>query len=80
MQEFMKQNERMDMTQEMMSDAVDMALGDEDEQQSDEIVQSVLSEIGIEVGEELGTGVRSGIGVEESKQPVDDLEARFRNL
>jgi|EP00360_Condylostoma_magnum_P000034 hypothetical protein len=40
MQEFMKENERMDMTQEMMSDAVDMALEDpNDAEQSEEVVQ-----------------------------------------
>eukprot|EP00360_Condylostoma_magnum_P000817 CAMPEP_0168313276 /NCGR_PEP_ID=MMETSP0210-20121227/768_1 /TAXON_ID=40633 /ORGANISM="Condylostoma magnum, Strain COL2" /LENGTH=66 /DNA_ID=CAMNT_0008267649 /DNA_START=395 /DNA_END=592 /DNA_ORIENTATION=+ len=66
------------MTQEMMSDAVDMALEDpNDAEQSEEVVQQVLSEIGIEIGDQLGNG---GVGNlaprEEAKVGAgDDLES-----
>merc|ERR1719325_504295 len=48
MQEFEKQSEIMDMKEEMMSDVIDDALGDEDdEEESDAIVSQVLDELGL---------------------------------
>lgn len=86
LQEFMRENERMEMTEEMMGDAVDMALGDEEDAiESDAVVNQVLSEIGVEIGGQLETGHLPGVR-EEAKQEVvangglDDLEARFKNL
>merc|ERR1719322_580542 len=49
MQEFEKQSEIMDMKEEMMSDVIDDALGDEDdEEESDAIVTQVLDELGLQ--------------------------------
>ena len=86
LQEFMRENERMEMTEEMMGDAVDMALGDEeDAMESDAVVNQVLSEIGVEIGGQLESGHLPGVR-EEAKQEVavngglDDLETRFKNL
>ncbi|KAF5836398.1 Snf7-domain-containing protein [Dunaliella salina] len=48
MREFEKQNERMEMTSDMMGDAVDDAMGEEDEEEeTDGLVNQVLDEIGI---------------------------------
>jgi charged multivesicular body protein 2A len=48
MMDFEKESEMMDMKQEMMEDAIDDVMETEgDEQESDEIVQQVLDEIGI---------------------------------
>lgn len=50
MQEFEKQSQMMDMKEEMMDDAIDSALGDDDdEEEGDKIVTQVLEEIGIEM-------------------------------
>lgn len=83
MREFCRQNEQMDLTEEMMGDAVDMALdGGETEEETDQVVAQVLGEIGVEYGDQLESGHMGAVGVrEESKaQGVSDLEARFNNL
>merc|ERR1719516_843876 len=47
MQEFEKQSEIMDMKEEMMSDVIDGALGDEDdEEETENVVNKVLAELG----------------------------------
>lgn len=54
MQEFEKQSEVMDMKEEMMNDAIDDAMGDdEDEEESDAIVSEVLDELGLQLSEKL---------------------------
>jgi len=54
MMEFEKQSEIMDMKEEMMDDAIDGAMGeDDDEIEGDKIVTSVLEELGIEMTGEL---------------------------
>jgi charged multivesicular body protein 2A len=46
--EFDRQNERMDMTSEMMGGAIDDALGEEEEEEeADELVSQLLDELGI---------------------------------
>lgn len=54
MMEFEKQSEIMDMKEEMMNDAIDDAMGDEDdEDESDAIVSQVLDELGLQLTDEL---------------------------
>merc|ERR1719187_2913032 len=54
MMEFEKQTEIMDMKEEMMSDVIDDAMGDEDdEEESDAIVTQVLDELGLQLGDQL---------------------------
>ena len=56
MMEFEKQSEIMDMKEEMMDDAIDSAMGeDDDEIEGDKIVTSVLEELGIEMTGELAS-------------------------
>lgn len=56
MMEFEKQSEIMDMKEEMMDDAIDSALGDDDdEDESDKVVKEVLDELGIELTGELAS-------------------------
>lgn len=73
MMEFEKQSEIMDMKEEMMNDAIDDAMGDEDdEEESDAIVGQVLDELGLQMADELtglpstGTTLKAG----GSKQPA----------
>merc|ERR1712061_599592 len=55
MMEFEKQSEIMDMKGEMMVDAIDDAMGDEeDEEESDAIVNQVLDELGLQLNDKLG--------------------------
>ena len=52
--EFDRQNERMEMTGDMMGDAIDDALGEEDEaEEADELVSAVLDELGIATDAQL---------------------------
>nr|CAG4638824.1 EOG090X0H8I [Cyclestheria hislopi] len=62
MQEFEKQSEIMDMKEEMMSDAIDDAMGDEaDEEESEAIVSQVLDELGLQLTDQLtGLPIASG--------------------
>jgi charged multivesicular body protein 2A len=54
MMQFEKESELMDMKDEMMGDAIDDAFEeDEDEAESDEIVNKVLDEIGISFNQEV---------------------------
>ncbi|KAG1047951.1 hypothetical protein G6F43_009630 [Rhizopus delemar] len=96
MMQFERENEMMDMKDEMMGDAIDDAFEeDEDEAESDEIVNKVLDEIGIHFDQELGeipTGIKQPEGPlasshERIAQPEgalssDDaaLQARLDNL
>merc|ERR1719216_2478 len=55
MMEFEKQSEIMDMKGEMMEDAIDDVMGDEeDEDESDAIVTQVLDELGLQLNDKLG--------------------------
>jgi hypothetical protein len=49
--EFEKENDIMDERQEMMDDAIDDATGMEDEEESEDVVNQVLDEIGIDLGQ-----------------------------
>lgn len=55
--EFEKENDIMDQRQEMMDDAIDDVTGLEDEEESEDVVNQVLDEIGID----LGSAVRLGL-------------------
>ena len=52
--EFEKENDIMDQRQEMMDDAIDDVTGLEDEEESDEVVNKVLDEIGVDLGQSVG--------------------------
>ncbi len=54
MMEFQKQSEMMGMSQELMGDAIDDALADEDEEEETEnVVNQILDEIGISLTDQL---------------------------
>ena len=54
MREFEIQNEKMEMTSETMGDAIDDAFeGDEEEEETDNLVNQVLDEIGISTEHEV---------------------------
>ncbi|KAL8808719.1 MAG: hypothetical protein Q9223_007743 [Gallowayella weberi] len=52
--EFEKENDIMDQRQEMMDDAIDDVTGLEDEEEGDEVVNKVLDEIGVDLGQAMG--------------------------
>lgn len=82
MQEFEKQSEIMDMKEEMMSDVIDDAMGEDDEEETDTVVKQVLDELGLQLNDQL-TGLpaaQSAIGDTAnnkivSKQPVGPIGA-----
>ena len=49
--EFERENDIMDQRQEMMDDAIDDVTGLEDEEESDEVVNKVLDEIGVDLNQ-----------------------------
>ena len=49
--EFEKENDMMDQRQEMMDDAVDDAMGAEDEEESEDVMAQVMDELGIDLGQ-----------------------------
>ncbi|KAI5841343.1 Snf7-domain-containing protein [Morchella snyderi] len=88
--DFERENDIMEQRQEMMDDAIDDVTGLDDEMESDEIVNQVLDEIGVEMNHSLGetpSGIAS-TGITEGKvaQAVgadamdDDLQARLDSL
>jgi charged multivesicular body protein 2A len=51
--EFEKENDIMDNRLEIMDDAIDDATGMEDEEESEDVVNQVLDEIGIDLGQSV---------------------------
>ena len=49
--EFERENDIMDQREEMMSDAIDDVSGLDDEEETDEVVNQVLDEIGIDLSQ-----------------------------
>merc|ERR1712165_114940 len=95
MMEFEKQSEIMDMKGEMMEDAIDDVMGDEeDEDESDAIVNQVLDELGLQLNDKLGdapvgTGTLASATTNKNKTAVAagatddddaDLQARLDDL
>ncbi|KAK6466614.1 charged multivesicular body protein 2a [Huso huso] len=92
MMEFEKQSEIMDMKEEMMNDAIDDAMGDEDdEEESDAVVSQVLDELGLNLTDELSnlpsTGGKLSVTAGKKAEPTPtladadaDLEERLNNL
>jgi len=56
MTDFQKESQVMDMKEEIMNDVMDDAMaGEDDEAESDEIVQQVLDEIGVNLDQSVST-------------------------
>ena len=65
MMDFERQNEKMEMTQEVMGDAIDDALeGSEDEDEAAELVSQVLDEIGVSMDAALVSAPTGPVGAQ----------------
>ncbi|XP_062518630.1 charged multivesicular body protein 2a-like [Corticium candelabrum] len=93
MMEFEKQSEIMDMKEEMMSDAVDDVIGEEDdEEEGDAIVQQVFDELGLNLADMLSDLPSTGGPLQAKSKAApqaaaaaaadddSDLQARLDNL
>lgn len=91
MMEFEKQAEIMDMKEEMMNDAIDDAMGDEDdEEETDAVVSQVLDELGLTLTDELSNLPATGGSLSVAGKKAEptaaladadaDLEERLNNL
>lgn len=89
MQNFERENAKMDMTGEMMEDTLEDALGESgDEEESDLIMNQVLDEIGIDIKGQMdrapaagGSNLAGPSSVRGSKAPTDaDIEAQLKRL
>ncbi|GAB7347245.1 hypothetical protein MBLNU459_g3341t3 [Dothideomycetes sp. NU459] len=91
--EFERENDIMDQRQEMMDDAIDDVTGIEDEEDSEEVVNQVLDEIGVDLNQSLGETpsglqknavaegrVAQAIGGGGNDAGDDDLQARLDSL
>ena len=82
--EFEKENDIMDQRQEMMDDAIDDVTGLEDEEEGEEVVNQVLDEIGVDLGQAvsvfscapLGATDRCTAGRDSSGSP-EELATRW---
>jgi len=84
MMEFEKQNEMMDMKEELVGDTMDDAFeGEEEEEESEEIISQVLDEIGINLKSELidaPTTSTVSTSTKVDAKEEEDLQARLDNL
>jgi charged multivesicular body protein 2A len=60
--EFERENDIMDQRQEMMDDAIDDVTGLEDEEEEDEVVNQILDELGIDLGQAVSCGLVLRVG------------------
>lgn len=72
--EFEKENDIMDQRQEMMDDAIDDATGVEDEEESEDVVNQVLDEIGIDLGQAVSVVFQISVTVH--LQSIDGRDAK----
>mgnify|MGYP001227852956 FL=1 len=82
MREFAMESEKMEMTTEVVGDAIDDAMeGEEDEEDTEKLVGEVLAGIGLDMTEKLNP-VPQNNNKEAEKQSgdVSELEARLQNL
>lgn len=85
MQEFQKQSAQMDMTNEMMSDSIDNVLDDDQaEDETEELANQVLDEIGVDIASQLSSAPKGRIAgkkvqADESSE-LDELEKRLAAL
>ncbi|XP_068428867.1 charged multivesicular body protein 2Ba [Clinocottus analis] len=87
MQDFQKENMKMDMTEEMMNDTFDEIFdGSGDEEESQDIVNQVLDEIGIEISGKMvrapaaGKGLPSAASSKQATISDDEIERQLRAL
>ena len=82
--EFEKENDIMDQRQEMMDDAIDDATGLEDEEESEDVVNQVLDEIGIDLGQAvciiLALARHELTLYSSARRPVACKRTRYRRL
>lgn len=69
----------MDMKGEVMSDAIDDVMED-DEQESEDVVNQVLEEIGIDLQQKLVDAPISAFGSNEPAVKEDELQQRLNQL
>lgn len=83
MMEFERESEIMDMKEELIGDTIDDAIGaDEEDEESDAIVQQVFDELGLAYDDELAKAVPSKTAPKKDQElsATTDLEARLAEL
>ncbi|KAI0565662.1 Snf7 [Gracilaria domingensis] len=84
MMQFEMEHGKMEMTQEMVDDAMgDVLSGADEEAQTDDVINQVLDELGLEQGSKLGAVASThGAPAQMSANGLTDsaLEARMENL
>ncbi|KAM7254539.1 hypothetical protein ACFE04_003919 [Oxalis oulophora] len=76
MREFEMQNEKMELVSEVMGDAIDDALGDDEEEEETELlVSQVLDEIGIDINQELVNAPSSSVAAPAVTNKVPQAES-----
>jgi len=80
MMEFEKQNEIMEMKQELVNDTIDDVMDSDgmEEKESNEMIGQILDEIGLDFNNKVGTGKLQS--AEEAAPEEEDLQARLEKL
>ena len=84
MRQFEKEQMKMGMKQEMIGEAMDM--GAEQTEEADDVYQQICDEVGINFNDGAAVGNKAlpvqqqAVAQEESKNELDDLEARLQAL
>jgi charged multivesicular body protein 2A len=68
--EFEKENDIMDQRQEMMDDAIDDVTGLEDEEEGEEVVNQVLDEIGVDLGQSVSSRCSRALSIHMTNEGI----------
>ena len=74
--EFEKENDIMDQRQEMMDDAIDDVTGLEDEEEGEDVVNQVLDEIGVDLGQSVSSHCSCGLGIHLANEEQSSVRHR----
>jgi len=74
--EFEKENDIMDQRQEMMDDAIDDVTGLEDEEEGEDVVNQVLDEIGVDLGQSVSSHCSCGLGLQMANEEYSSARHR----
>jgi charged multivesicular body protein 2A len=74
--EFEKENDIMDQRQEMMDDAIDDVTGLEDEEEGEDVVNQVLDEIGVDLGQSVSSHCSCGLSIHVANEEYSSARHR----
>lgn len=86
MMQFEMEHGKMEMTQEMIDDALSETMGADEETQTDDVINKVMDELGLETGSQIGSAAVQGAMPQDPQQNANweqqqaQLQSRIDNL